>query len=83
MEDIGLRDAEDQVIWAQAMNMDAIILTKDEDFAARAARDVTSPVIVWLRVGNATNRALLQWLEPRWEQIVAFLNAGHKLIEVR
>jgi predicted nuclease of predicted toxin-antitoxin system len=83
VEDIGLRDAEDRVIWAQAMNTDAIILTKDEDFAARAARDATSPVIVWLRVGNATNRALLQWLEPRWSQIVMLLNAGHRLIEVR
>ena len=83
VEDIGLRDADDRVIWAQAMNVDAIIITKDEDFAARAARDATSPVIVWLRVGNATNRALLQWLEPRWSQIVALLNVGHRLIEVR
>ena len=83
VEDLGLCDAVDRVIWALAMNMDAIILTKDEDFAVRAARDATSPVIVWLRVGNATNRALLQWLEPRWSQIVVLLNAGHRLIEVR
>ena len=30
VEDIGLRDAEDRVIWAQGMNMDAIILTKEK-----------------------------------------------------
>ncbi len=83
VEDFGLRDAEDQVIWVQAMSMDAIIITKDEDFAARAARDSNSPVIIWFRLGNATNRALLQWLEPRWSQMIVFLNAGHRLIEVR
>ena len=83
VEEIGLQDAEDRIIWAQALSLAAVIITKDEDFAERAARDSTSPVIVWLRVGNATNRALLQWLAPRWTQIVTLLNAGHRLIEVR
>jgi predicted nuclease of predicted toxin-antitoxin system len=40
-------------------------------------------VIIWLRIGNASNRALLEWLQPRWPQIVTLLNAGHRLIEVR
>ena len=83
VEELGLQDAEDQIIWAQALSLAAIIITKDEDFAERAARDSNSPVIVWFRVGNATNRALLQWLAPRWAQIVTLLNAGQRLIEVR
>ena len=84
---LGLGDAEDHVIWTQAMTqaitIDAIIITKDEDFAARAAREATAPVIVWLRIGNATNHVLIQWLEPRWTQIVSLLNDGHQLIEAR
>lgn len=83
VEIIGLGDAEDHVIWTQAITIDAIIITKDEDFAARAAREATAPVIVWLRIGNATNRVLIQWLEPRWTQIVSLLNDGNQLIEVR
>ena len=83
VEDLGLRDAEDRVIWAQAMSMHAIIITKDEDFAARAAREASTPVIVWLRLGNATNCVLIQWLEPRWAQIRALLEDGQDLIEVR
>jgi predicted nuclease of predicted toxin-antitoxin system len=83
VEDVGLRDAEDGPIWAHALNADAVILTKDEDFAARASRDSQGPVIVWLRIGNATNRALLQWWQPRWPQVLMLLANGHRLIEVR
>lgn len=83
VEDVGLRDADDGPIWAHALSVGAVILTKDEDFAQRAAHDPTGPVIIWLRIGNATNRALLQWLQPRWPQVVKLLNAGHQLIEVR
>ena len=83
VEILGLGDAEDHVIWTQAITIDAIIITKDEDFAARAAREATAPVIVWLRIGNATNHVLIQWLEPRWTQIVSLLNDGHQLIEAR
>lgn len=81
--DLGLRDATDGAIWAQAQSQNAIILTKDADFAERAARDSSGPVIVWLRVGNATNRSLLQWIWPRWPQIISLLEAQHRLIEVR
>lgn len=83
VEELGLREAEDREIWTQAMSMNAIIVTKDEDFPARAGRETPSPVIVWLRIGNATNRALLQWLEPRWTHVVTLLTAGQQLIEVR
>ncbi len=83
VEELGLRDAEDREIWTEAMKLNAIIVTKDEDFAVRAGREPFSPVIVWLRIGNATNRVLLQWLEPRWGQVVTLLTAGHRLIEVR
>ena len=71
--DIGLREAEDGVkSW----------VTKDEDFAARSARAATAPVIVWLRVGNTTNRALRAWIEPRLPGIVRLIAQGHRLIEV-
>jgi predicted nuclease of predicted toxin-antitoxin system len=83
VDDLGLREAEDIVIWNYASSTGAIIVTKDEDFAERTARTSTGPVILWLRIGNATNRALLQWLTPRWTQITLLLVAGNRLIEVR
>lgn len=83
VEDVDLRNANDSPIWNYALNANAIIVTKDEDFAARVVRDSNAPTIVWLRIGNATNRALLQWWWPRWPQVLKLLGEGHRLIEVR
>jgi predicted nuclease of predicted toxin-antitoxin system len=38
---------------------------------------------LWLRCGNASNRALLAWLEPRWDQVARLLRNGERLVEVR
>ena len=58
------RKADDIEIWNYALTSGAIIVTKDEDFAERTARTTSGPIIVWLRIGNATNQALVEWLEP-------------------
>jgi predicted nuclease of predicted toxin-antitoxin system len=42
----------------------------------------TAPVIVWLRVGNTTNRALWAWVEPRLPGISGLLAHGSRLVEV-
>jgi len=82
VEDVGLRAADDSAIWAHALQSGAIIVTKDEDFAARAAQAATAPVVVWLRVGNTTNRVLRAWIEPRLAGIVQLAGQSHRLIEV-
>lgn len=83
VEDLGLRDAEDQGIWLHALNLRTVLITKDQDFAERAARDPNAPRIVWLRVGNTTNPALMQWLTPRLPDVIALLERGDPLVEVR
>ena len=83
VDDLDLRNGDDIAIWNHASESGVIIITKDEDFAERITRTTTGPVIVWLRIGNATNRVLIQWLSPRWEELVDHLSAGDRLIEVR
>ena len=82
VEDVGLLHASDGAIWAHALHNDLVIVTKDEDFAARSTLATKAPVIVWLRVGNATNAALRAWFEPRLHGIVTFLQSGSRLVEV-
>jgi predicted nuclease of predicted toxin-antitoxin system len=82
LEDVGLREATDSAIWAHALQGGAVIVTKDEDFAARSAHAANSPVIVWLRVGNTTNRVLRAWVEPRLPGIAQLLAQGSRLVEV-
>lgn len=80
---LSLINASDREIWDRAVDTNAIIVTKDEDFSVRKAMAITGPTIVWLRIGNATNRALLEWLEPRWTSILQLIADGNQLIEVR
>jgi predicted nuclease of predicted toxin-antitoxin system len=42
-----------------------------------------SPIIVWLRVGNTSRRALLEWFEPLLPQIETLISQGDRLIEIR
>ncbi len=81
--DIGLRHARDSPIWAYAMAHQAIIITKDEDFPQRMRQTQSSPVILWLRIGNTSRRALLQWFEPLLPQIETLITQGDRLIEIR
>jgi predicted nuclease of predicted toxin-antitoxin system len=81
--DIGLRNADDSRIWAYALAHQSIIITKDEDFPHRMRQSQTSPVIVWLRIGNTSRRALLEWFEPLLPQIETLISQGDHLIEIR
>jgi predicted nuclease of predicted toxin-antitoxin system len=81
--EVGLREAEDPAIWTFAQIGPWIVVTKDEDFAERALRSQTGPQVLWLRIGNSTNRVLLAWLEPLLPAAVKDLQAGHRLVELR
>lgn len=81
--DIGLREADDSPIWTYALLHQAVIVTKDEDFPHRVQQSKTSPVIVWLRIGNTSRRALLKWFEPMTPQLEVLVHQGDRLIEVR
>ena len=83
VEEIGLRNAEDSPIWRYTLEHGAVLLTKDEDFAARAKQSRQAPLIVWLRIGNCSNRALRAWFTPLLPAIVAEIDQGSRFIEVR
>ena len=80
--DVGLRDADDDEIWQFATEGGFFIVTKDEDFALRHMADPSGPQVVWLRIGNSTNPALLEWLEPLWGEVARELRNGQGLVEV-
>ncbi len=83
VRELGLRDSDDGSIRNFATKGNWAVVTKDEDFAIRCLNDPASPSVVWLRIGNCTNRVLYAWLEPMLPDIKARLAAGEKLIEIR
>ena len=82
VEELGLRNSEDEEIWRHATRAGAAILTKDEDFPERAKSSLEAPVEVWLRIGNATNPSLRVWFEARLPGIVQMAVEGSRVIEV-
>jgi predicted nuclease of predicted toxin-antitoxin system len=82
VREIGLREANDSEIWNYAIQQEAAIITKDEDFAERCLYNRDQPVIAWLRVGNTSNKALLRWFMPLWPKIMRRIELGDRLIEV-
>jgi predicted nuclease of predicted toxin-antitoxin system len=80
--ELGLAQSPDNTLWNYAREQDAVIVTKDEDFAEWVQAGRSGPQVVWLRVGNCTNAELLHWLLPLWPQILQALTQGERLIEV-
>jgi predicted nuclease of predicted toxin-antitoxin system len=81
VSDIGMIAASDVAIAARAEEDGSVLVSKDEDFVVLRLPDRFA--LLWLRCGNATNRALMAWLEPRWGRIEALLGDGERWVEVR
>ena len=78
-----MRFLADQELWRYALDNDAVIITKDEDFSLMFAMRGAPATVVWIRVGNTRRSALLAWFEPLIDQIVDLIANGQKLIELR
>lgn len=82
--EIGQPSATDEQVWQRAAAGDAIIVSKDEDFARR--RSVAKqgpPIVIWVRIGNTRKSALLARFASVWSDLIAALERGDRLIEVR
>jgi len=75
--------AKDDQIWEYALWQKAVVITKDEDFPDRCLRSSTTPIVVWLRVGNCRNAVLLAWFMPLLTQAITRIELGDRLIEVK
>lgn len=79
---IGMGAAKDREIWAFAVERQAVVVSKDQDFAglAQKARKTTS--VLWIRLGNTTGAALWRALEPLLPEILEAFERGERLIEI-
>jgi predicted nuclease of predicted toxin-antitoxin system len=75
----------DGLIWQYALDNNAAILSKDQDFVMRRQMTLNreGPTVIWLRMGNTGKAVLIAWLETHWAQIETALERGERLIEVR
>lgn len=83
VRDLGLRDADDVVIFARAREQSAIILTKDADFAVLLERRGPPPRIIWLTCGNTTNARLREIISGHAVALRLWMAGNEPLIEIR
>jgi predicted nuclease of predicted toxin-antitoxin system len=81
--DVGLLSAADSEIWAYAITHNSVLITKDEDFADQLVLGHPGPTVIWVRVGNTSRRALLDWFAPIASELLEMIDAGERLIELR
>jgi predicted nuclease of predicted toxin-antitoxin system len=81
--DAGFLTSDDGSIRNFARSGGWVLITKDDDFADEEVGFHAGPPVVWLRIGNATNRILFAWLEPLLPEIIRQLESGQRLVEVR
>ena len=80
--ELGLASATDHEVWARALANSQIVITKDRDFVEWAIVRDPAPQVVWLRIGNLGNRVLIVRLDAVWEQILAEISSGVRIVEV-
>ena len=83
VREVGLGKFDDGGIWSFVCQGQWTLVTKDEDFVGRCLAETDSPSVIWIRLGNCTNRVLFAWLEALLPEIKLRLAAGDKVIELR
>jgi predicted nuclease of predicted toxin-antitoxin system len=79
--DVGLADATDRAILNYAISNESVVVSKDEDFSRLIIEADSS--VVWVRLGNCRTKTLLQAFDSAFPQILASLEAGTRLIEIK
>ncbi len=83
VRELGLKQADDSVIWRHAAAHDLVVVSKDEDFYYLATSPGSTGKLVWVRIGNCRKQTLLELFQVRIARIVAALEAGNQIVEFR
>jgi predicted nuclease of predicted toxin-antitoxin system len=81
--DIGLDEADDVELWSHCAREQSILVSKDEDFIYLAARPGDAGRLVWVRLGNCRNAALIEGFDRVHDALVLAFESGQQIVEVR
>jgi predicted nuclease of predicted toxin-antitoxin system len=80
--ELGLRNAKDTDLFAAARQANAILMTKDEDFAEMVERLGQPPAVIWLTCGNTSSSALRVLLKVTLPKAIELISKGDGLVEI-
>lgn len=82
VDDLLAPPARDEDIWDLAVSRDYVAVSKDSDFAARAARDQRVRV-VWIRCGNLKLAVFQGWFLTRRDAMRRLLEMDERVVQLR
>jgi predicted nuclease of predicted toxin-antitoxin system len=82
LRELGLRDAEDAVIFQAAQQPGIVIISKDSDFLELISRYGPPPQLIWVTCGNATNKKLQFVFSETFSTALKLLAAGQAMVEI-
>ena len=82
VRDIGLRDADDEVIYRDAARAGVVMVTKDRDFIDLQHRIGPPPQIIWLTCGNTSEARLQEIFSKHLDAARRLIEAGDSLVEI-
>ena len=72
VRDIGLKTADDRLIWEHAKSNNLMILSKDSDFYQRSLLLGHPPKVIWVRRGNCSTADVEAILRKNFNEIKRF-----------
>ena len=72
VRDVGLKSADDPVVWEYAKGNHLIIVSKDSDLRQRSFVLGHPPKLVWVRLGNCSTSEVERLLRRHFSAIVTF-----------
>jgi predicted nuclease of predicted toxin-antitoxin system len=72
---VGLKEADDRVVWEWVKQNGFTIASKDTDFHQRAIVFGHPPKFIWLRVGNCQTSLITNLLRSRYQVIRQFIQS--------
>ena len=72
VRDVGLKTADDPIVWKYAQDKSLIICSKDSDMHQRSFLFGYPPKVVWVRLGNCSTSDVEKLLRMHFTAIEAF-----------
>ena len=82
VEDVGLEESSEDVLWRYAVDHGYVIVTKDADFAYRSLVERAPPKVVWIRRGNCSTRQIESLLRERHGDLQEFETSDEPLLRL-
>ncbi len=79
---LGLRDATDPEIFEAAKKVDAVVMSKDDDFIQLIGQRGTPPKLIWITCGNTSNARMREILSTVLLKAKELLESGENVVEI-